>query len=389
VPVALGQRAAGVVIAAALSTVSVAAQSPAPTALRPPSAELDEGFSRIGWVRELADGRLIVVDQFERRLVVVDFRTGAVRDIARAGQGPGEVRIIYGLVALGGDSTLVEDRQARRWLIFDGERAVATVISAPRAPVPALAGADGRGRLLDIQGFAFRRSPGVPYTPMRVNAESVLVLVRYRERGGRGADPGAPGRLASRIDTIARLRGAGRGQTLVWRSAPPPASWWLLENPLAAEEQALLFQDGWIALAFADPYRVEWVTPEGSRVRAAPMAETPVAVDDRVRRALIAWRWPKVTPPFTSDQLPPWPATLPPFLNDALLAAPDGRLVIRRTYNPFAPATSYDIVDRKGTLSGRLVLKANERLVGFGARSAYVVAKDENDVEWLRRHPWP
>ena len=33
----------------------------------------------------------------------------------------------------------------------------------------------------------------------------------------------------------------------------------------AAPEQAVMFRDGWIAIARQEPYRVEWVRPNGTR----------------------------------------------------------------------------------------------------------------------------
>jgi hypothetical protein len=168
-----------------------------------------------------------------------------------------------------------------------------------------------------------------------------------------------------------------------------PEIQWVLENPLAAEDQAILFPDGWIALARLEPYRVDWIAPDGSPVVGAPMPVAAVRVNDALKRAVIARRYPKVEPPFTADEFPPWPATFPAFANDALLAAPDGRLVIRRMVNPLTSVAVYDFVDRVGKLANQLELPIRERLVGFGARSLYVVATDDDDVEHLRRHPWP
>lgn len=89
--------------------------------------------------------------------------------------------------------------------------------------------------------------------------------------------------------------------------------------------------------------------------------------------------------------MPPWPAFLPPFLNErtVLLAERAGRVVVRRTPDAARPGTSYDDVDRTGTLVARVALGERAHLVGFGARSAYVVETDEDGLQWLRRHPWP
>ena len=53
------------------------------------------------------------------------------------------------------------------------------------------------------------------------------------------------------------------------------------------------------------------------------------------------------------------------------------------------PEPRYDVIDRRGVVNGQLVLEPNERLVGFGARSVYVVERDADDIERIRRHPWP
>jgi hypothetical protein len=164
---------------------------------------------------------------------------------------------------------------------------------------------------------------------------------------------------------------------------------WQLKNPLAVDDQAVLFPDGWAALAFAEPYHVDWVNPTGQRIRGATITLDRVRIDDRMKRALIAYEWPKVKPPFEPTEVPPWPEFLPGFQTKALVAAPDGRLLVRRTYNPLVAKIVYDLIDRRGTVTGRLELEVNQRIVGFGARSVYVVEKDADDVEWVQRRPWP
>jgi hypothetical protein len=387
------QRLAGLILATVgLSPpVGIGAQA-SPTTLKPPNAEFSDGFSRVlAPVRELADGRIVLIDDIERRLLVVDLQGEKAREIGRAGRGPGEFGQLNGLHALGGDTTLVEDRFSRRWIILVGDRLALTVNSFVRGIrfAPQLFGADTSGRLLDVHIMSFHNSPGVGATPIRPNAESLLAVVRRRGRGLPGSDTAV--RLTTRVDTIQWLRGSGRGQTIAWRPVLPgrPPIRWILGNPLNVAEQALLFRDGWIALAFPDPYRVEWITPDGRRVLAEPIREPRVAVDDRVKRAHIQRKYPKAEPQFQPNEFPPWPSVLPAFLNDALLAAPDGRLVVQRAYHPPDDRLVYDWIDRSGRRSGQLVVSANERIVGFGRRSVYVVAKDDDDVEWLRRHPWP
>lgn len=373
--------------------VPVAAAQPVASSLGRPNATAEAPFSRVlAPVRELADGRVVLIDEIERRLAVVDFRDGDTHEIGRVGDGPGEYHRLSGLHALGGDTTLVEDQLARRWIILIGTRPALTVHSGVSGVrfAPQVFGVDRIGRVLDVHVMRFHDTPGLgPPIASRVNAESLLVLVRWRGRGPPGSDSAV--RLTRRVDTIRTIRGAGRGQTVAWRPVLPgkPPIRWRLDNPFNVADQALLFPDGWIALAFPDPFRVEWIAPNGRSVPGDPIPEQPVPVDDRVKRAAIKWKYPKADPQFDPKELPPWPATLPGFLNDALLAAPDGRLVVQRAFNPRDARLFYDFIDRAGKRTGRLALKPNERIVGFGQRSVYVVATDDDDLEWLRRHPWP
>lgn len=273
------------------------------------------------------------------------------------------------------------DPRAGRWVIRAGSRIAAMARQGPArlrsAGIPF--GADRAGRVLELEGYLFPRGPGrvVPWYP---NAESLLVLLARRG--------------SAQVDTLARLRGRYGGV----RQAPSPNGEkaggmpvvWDLVNPLAAEEQALLFLDGWIAMARSDPYRVDWATPEGRWVRGVPLPFVPRAVDARQQQnALQAYQPAYLRAGFGPSAVPGWPPVLPPFPINALLAAPGGALAIERTADALAPGQQYDIVDRAGKLTGRIRLAPNERVVGFGARVVFVAARDSDDVEWLRKHPWP
>jgi hypothetical protein len=55
---------------------------------------------------------------------------------------------------------------------------------------------------------------------------------------------------------------------------------------------------------------------------------------------------------------------------------------------PGKPPT-YDIVDGQGKVFERVELPRRTKLVGFGAKSLYVVRLDEDDLQYLQRHPLP
>lgn len=356
----------------------VHAQTVREVRLGPATGELEDGFTSISAVRELSDGRLLVADRSEIRVAVADWRTGRITTVGREGKGPGEYAAIAKLHPLRADSTLVEDPWLGRWLLLDADRIVDAFPYGQRRgrTIPFVWGGDRSGNVLAVEWYSFGQSPGEPKMELSAFAESLLVALESRATGRR--------------DTIARLKGGFLGNRELRKPVVPggPPIRWVIGNPLGVEEQALLFPDGWIAIARASPYRVEWVSPDGQRRAGPPLPFERVPVDERQKRAAIAWRF-KPGAGFTPDEMPPWPATLPPFTNEALVATHDGRLAIRRMSDARIDATRYDVVDRAGRLTARIILGRNERIAGFGRQSVYVIEKDEHDLEWIRRHRWP
>lgn len=355
------------------------AQLPASRSLGPPVSIAPEGFNSIWSVRELADGRVLVSDVRDSRLVLVDWKREAAEDIGREGRGPGEYRSTVMLHSLGGDSTLLEDTRNGRWLYLHGARIVGTFeySARRRRSLPTVVSADRAGRVLVLHPYSFSRLPnGRPY-PLAPFAESLLVLVEHRDTGRR--------------DTLARIGGRSTGIRQLMKPVTGGSrqrAIFNVVNPLAAEEQALLFPDGWVAVARRSPYRVEWLRPDGRWVRGAPLPFSPVAVDDAQKQFALSRAY-SPEAEMRVDEMPPWPRIVPPFPPRALLAAPDGRLVIRRMPEARRRGTHYDLVDRAGALVGRLALKDNEQIAAIGADAVYVIATDGSDVQWLQRHAWP
>ena len=145
-----------------------------------------------------------------------------------------------------------------------------------------------------------------------------------------------------------------------------------------------------------DPYRVDWLDPDGTVSKGAaiavPVVKLSVAEQDAFFAREDAARGPAAPPQaaaaraFAREQLPP---VIPPHQAQGLVAASDGRLLLRRFETKDFPAPRYDVVDRRSQLVGVLALDKGERIVGFGPKSVYVAWKDADDIERLRRHPWP
>ena len=73
-------------------------------ALAKPDAELAHPFTSVAGVRELGDGRVIVLDSRDFVVDVADFTADTVRQVGSNGDGPGEYRWPVELFALPGDS---------------------------------------------------------------------------------------------------------------------------------------------------------------------------------------------------------------------------------------------------------------------------------------------
>ena len=66
----------------------VAAQQP--LVLQKPAATFPEPFTQIASIRELRDGRVLILDRRDRIVLAVDFHTGKSTTVGREGTGPGE-----------------------------------------------------------------------------------------------------------------------------------------------------------------------------------------------------------------------------------------------------------------------------------------------------------
>lgn len=337
-------------------------------------------FTSVGAVRELSDGRTLITDPSEKRLLVLDWNSGRARDIGRPGDGPGEYRSLSQLVAIAADTTAVIDAVARRWILYAGDRMHASV--APERALhlmqffSAALGADSQGHVLVVasvpwQGVGERSV----LTRMPTYAESLLVLRLSRE--------------SSRIDTLTGLRGRPWGASTFTRGVGAQRMTYTASNPLSAPEQALMFPDGSVAIARQHPFRVEWIGRDGQRRRGPVLDSAPLRATPRERAAAIARAWPDVdAPPLTEADFAGWPALVPSFPTNALLLVPGNQLAVRRQRTVANPHERIDIVDGEGRLVQTLQLAAEERAVAFGARHLYVTRTTEDGLVRLIRRAW-
>lgn len=364
-------------IAVALGTTALAAaiafqQAPRALVLRPPDATLGEPFSRVYSIRELADGRVLVSDNSrDSRLVVADLQSGSVRLIGSIGAGPGEYQAAGRLHWLPGDSTFFIDapQRGRRWLLLHRDSIVVTLAAIPdamRIVGADISGTDSSGRVIGI------RLAGADQLSGNISRQKEVLLLAQRN-GSRG-------------DTIARLRGADQR---VVQTGTRERPFWVVSILIGSvDDQAMLFPDGWIAIARQDPYRIEWRLPDGRSLTGPVVPWEAPRGDAREKRASLE-RLRRRSPNAKDDDHMPWAERLAPFRFGALLGTPEGNLLVLRSQWSQVSDTRYDLFDRSGRRLGQFAMPDSVRIVGFGHTSVYTSVTDGDGFQYLRRHPWP
>jgi hypothetical protein len=359
---------------AVTATAVVFQQEPRAMALRSADVTLGEPFTSIYSLRELQDGRVLISDNGQdNRLVIADLQSGHVRMVGNVGAGPGEYRAAGKLYALAGDSTLFIDSPQRGywWLLLHRDSIVRNIPS----DFPALRVVGGRASGAGTSGLLLGvRQAGADKLAHDLIRERLIVVLGDRN--------------GSRADTLTTLSGSeyriNQGGT---RERP---FWAQIQLAGSAPEQALLFPDDWVAFVRLDPYRVEWRTPAGVMVRGPEIPWSAPRVDAKEKRAAFELLKRRVGDRAKMPDDARWADRLAPIRGGgALLAAPNGDLLVLRAQWSQEMDTRYDIFDRSGQRTGRLVMPDSERGVGFGRSSVYVSVRDGDGFQRLRRHPWP
>jgi hypothetical protein len=172
-------------------------------------------MTSVSGVRELADGRAIVLDASSRALFLFDFGAARTTRISRAGYGRYEYAQPSGLIALADDSTLVHDPGNDRYLVLGpsgqpiGALPEFEVRSTSRATYEvAVRGADAAGRLYFTLPLALVRDAGA--TP----------ILRFDRR-------------SARADTVGTVEDG--------------------------VDDWVVLPEGGVAIVRAEPYRIEWL----------------------------------------------------------------------------------------------------------------------------------
>ncbi len=358
------------------------AQEPSTYRIDKVDAIASEPFSLIKGVREMSDGRVIVTDWIEERLVVVDFESGSTRDLGRVGGGPAEFRLPERLVALPADSTLLIDYGNARLMVLDSQLSFVRTMST--------------------------RAHGETYamSPRAADERGVLYFLLSPWAGGpRGgpSDSVAIGRWAPGFDGVDLV-----ADILVkaYTSRPAGPSTGIPYVPFSNQDGWALSSDGWLAVVRSEPYRVEWYGPGGEGVIGSPIDydRFPVTMEDRrnhVRDFLIGTAVAGRGEDGGMGHVPAdaqssaevnriardalFADEFPPFVPGMVFASSDGLLWVQRSL-PADSVPTFDVLGRSGVRMAVVTLPVGRRVIGFGDGTLYATVANEDDLLTLERY---
>jgi hypothetical protein len=379
---------------ALLLSVLGAAPAAGQTALGRPNAKFPEDFGSIQTVRELRDGRLLVADPLGGELYLVDMDAGKRTVVGSKGQGPQEYMQPDAVWPLPGDSTLMVDLGNARLvtlapdLSFRDTRPIAQGGFEPGRPLVLAIpqGVDGAGNI-------YFRSLG---------------------RGLAGGEPPDSG-------TILKLPRAGgpaasvatfklQGQKITRSGGADNQNVSMEPLPLTPEDAWGVAPDGSLVIARSGDYHLEWIAPDGKARRgpAVPFDAVRVGSADKEEFITESGRTGGIGVRITVEDGRPsvsmqrggpggerreadrftWPERKPAFVGGRVSVDAQGRAWVRVHVRAGA-AAAYDVFDRTGNRVGTVTLDPGKRIVGFGARSVYVVSFDAYDLTYLERYAIP
>jgi hypothetical protein len=396
-------RTEAVLLALILIVSPALAQSNPTYELLEPEAVFTYGFTSVAGIRELSDGRVILLDVGGENLVVIDSTWNTMGHIGREGGGPGEYRNPTKLFALPGDSSAALDEYFQRMLVITPDATPGDFISpvglagVAHADYATVRTASTGVWLCDpdaTDGRGYYYSLGLP---IALDAAGELVLVDSApvERW----DSHSPTR-----DTVA----------FIPQEFPPGCRplFSTVVCPVPRNEPIRAFRttaqwaagpDGRVAVVTPDPYHVTFFAFDGQVTVGPEIQYERIGVstahkeqwrEQRQRRGLMlvvdedGQSYTAPAPSNPSRRRIDWPDYLPPFLTSAVWFASNGILWVERTTNAGEPP-SFDMIDDSAQVVARIALPSSRRLVGFGRGVLYLVRIDEVDLEYLERYRLP
>ncbi len=415
------RRAAPLALASAITSPLLIAsgQSVPVRTYSKPLAELVEPYTSVRGVRELSDGRVVIVDPRDKVVQLVDFKTGRATTIGREGSGPGEYQMPMSAFALPGDSTLIADVLNSRFLLLGpggklggSWSPVSVASSSPRtitrAGAPSERGVGGQAVSFAVGG------PGGPISMMSTRGVDAQGRVY-----GAGAPivigPNGP-EAADSVPIMRTVRRTMISDTVAWLQLPKRnaqvsggagnVNIRIGGSPFAPEDGWTVLPDGRVAVVRHANYQVEIFPAAG---RGAPLRGAPVRTPTlRVGAAeKEAWRESRRSAgamaiavtrdgasggrtqtsaaPMQQPEPDSWPAVLPAFQGSQVYAASNGQIWVGRHRAASDKTPRFDVFDATGKHVGQVVFPPRTNVVGFGKGTVYTVRVDEDDLQYLQR----
>ncbi len=384
----MSRRRRGAVLYLGLLTLAGAARLEAQVRvqnLSEPEATYPEGFGLLGGLRELPDGRLMIADPLGQALVIADLEAETADTLGAVGRGPEEYKQPDGLFPLPGGSTLLVDLGNARLTVLGPDGSFGETVPIARgSPSGGLQLILPRGT--DSEGRIYFRPMGGARRPQLPDSAAIA---RWDRASGA-------------LDTVARVKlpemkrstsgGAGNQAVMI-----QPV-------PLSSEDAWAVSWDGRVAIARCGDYHVEWIHPDGTVVRGAPVDYEPVKIrradkeewaegqgggieigimasssgERRISMSRGGGGGPNI------DSLD-WPDKKPAFVADGVWVTPEGDVWVQR-HVPAGEAVQLDVFGADAELEGRVTLPPGRQIVGFGHSSVYVVRSDDLGLQWLERY---
>lgn len=361
-----------------------------PRKLAAPTATYDAEFTGIDGIRELKDGRVVVLDAKDKAIHVIDLKNKTGKKIGREGDGPGEFRLLRQFFQGPGDTIGVSDMsRAGKLIVITPTGEMGGLMSMTDS---SLSTRTFSPTASDAAGRFYNMATNNPFT----DSASIVRWDRGRARWDTVAKlmttPVSP--LYKGPPEVRQMPGGG------FVYSPPPMM------PFATANTWTVAGDGRIAIVEAEPYRVTLVNAVGVRVKGPTIQFTPIPVTDAEKamfKEMVTQPSPTVSgsrgadgtvtrsygfrkPTYTEPQA--WPPTMPAFGRDPAVFASDGMLWVKRNTKAGVPPL-YDLIDRAAKVAYQLELPAKTKVVGFGVGSVYLARVDDDDLHYLQRYALP
>ena len=331
-----------------------------------PAAAIEQSFTKISGVQELSPTLAVATDNMEAKVLLVDFARNTVKQLGTKGRGPNEYQYPSPPI-MGPGGAYVFDTYQKRAIVVDAKGAIAGMRAMPDANSLSRVKGSDRGHNFYFEGSDFDPTTG--------RFSDSLPVMRW--------DP-----ASNRIQPVTRVHGGGR---VIIQRGGSAASLAREITPFPHLNAWVPLPDGRIAIVRSDTFRIEFVTPAGTKTFGPALLNKPIAISASERQ----WYRDTHTPPRMGAALagggtgpqsmaPQWedatfPAVMPPFIGSDVLATPEGEIWIGRSFSSADRTRKYEIYDGSGKLVGVATLKPNARVVGFGPKSVYVARTNADD----------